>query len=137
MAGQTGENPVADAAAEGDLAGENGVWSLLTQRLRAIPEYVALFRDAYPGQITTADDIQFKDAANAIAAFEATAWRADNSRFDQYLRGNNHALTLRERKGMELFYGIANCSSCHSGKFQTDQKLSCDCNATDWPRKGT
>jgi cytochrome c peroxidase len=123
MAGQPGENPVADAAAEEFFTGENGVWSLLTQRLRAIPEYVALFRDAYPGQITTADDIQFKDAANAIAAFEATAWRADNSRYDQYLRDNNHALTDGERKGMELFYGIANCSSCHSGKFQTDQSF--------------
>lgn len=121
MAGQTGENPVADAAAEGILAGENGVWGLLAQRLRAIPEYVAMFQDAYPGQINTADDIQFKDAANAIAAFEATAWRADNSRFDQYLRGDNWALSRSEERGMKLFYGKANCSSCHSGKFQTDQ----------------
>ena len=123
MAGQTGETPVADAAAEGALAGENGVWSLLAQRLRAIPEYVALFQDAYPEQITTADDIKFKDAANAIAAFEATAWRADNSRYDQYLRGNNHALTVSEVQGMKLFYGKANCSLCHSGKFQTDHSF--------------
>ena len=32
MAGQAGENPVADAAIEGMLAGENGVWELLAQR---------------------------------------------------------------------------------------------------------
>lgn len=121
MAGQTGENSVADAAAAGILAGENGVWGILAQRLRAIPEYVALFQAAYPGQINTADDIHFKDAANAIAAFEATAWRADNSRFDQYLRGDNWALSTSEERGMKLFYGKANCSSCHSGKFQTDQ----------------
>ena len=123
MAGQAGENPVADAAAAGDLAGVNGVWELLAQRLRAIPEYVAMFQNAYPGQINTADDIQYKDAANAIAAFEATAWRADNSRFDQYLRGDNGALSKNEKKGMQLFYGKANCSSCHSGKFQTDQSF--------------
>jgi len=121
MAGHLGENPVADAAAEGILAGENGVWGLLAQRLRAIPEYVAMFQDAYPGQINTAGDIQFKDAANAIAAFEATAWRADNSRFDQYLRGDKHVLSKKEKKGMKLFYRKANCGSCHSGKFQTDQ----------------
>lgn len=121
MAGQAGENPVADAAAEGNLAGANGAWDLLAQRLRSIPEYVAMFQNAYPGQINTADDIQFKDAANAIAAFEATAWRADNSRFDQYLRGDRHALSKHEKKGMKLFYGKANCSGCHSGKFQTDQ----------------
>ena len=121
MAGQAGENSVANVAAEGFLAGENGVWDLLAQRLRAIPEYVALFQDAYPGQISTADDIQFKDAANAIAAFEATAWRADNSSFDQYLRGDKHVLSKQEKKGMKLFYGKANCGSCHRGKFQTDQ----------------
>jgi len=123
MAGQAGENPVADAAAAGNLAGENGVWDLLAQRLRAIPEYVAMFQAAYPGQINTADDIQFKDAANAIAAFEAIAWRADNSRFDRYLRGDNWALSTTEERGMKLFYGKANCSSCHSGKFQTDQNF--------------
>ncbi len=121
MAGQASENPVADAAAGGILAGENGVWGLLAQRLRAIPEYVAMFQAAYPGQINTANDIQFKDAANAIAAFEATAWRADNSRFDQYLRGDNWALSTNEERGMKLFYGKANCGGCHSGKFQTDQ----------------
>ncbi len=121
MAGQVGENPVADAAAAGILAGENGVWELLAQRLRAIPEYVAMFQDAYPGQISTAEDIQFKDAANDIAAFEATAWRADNSRFDQYLRGDNDVLSADEKKGLRLFYGKANCSNCHSGAFQTDQ----------------
>lgn len=120
MAGQTGENPVADAAIKGTLAGENGVWEILAQRLRVIPEYVAMFRDAYPEQINTADDIQFKDAANAIAAFEGTAWRADNSRFDQFLRGYSGALSGSEKKGMKLFYGEANCSSCHSGKFQTN-----------------
>lgn len=123
MAGQAGENPVADAATVGNLAGENGVWDLLAQRLRSIPEYVVMFQNAYPSQINTADDIQFKDAANAIAAFEATAWRADNSRFDQYLRGDSDALSKYEKKGMQLFYGKANCGSCHSGKFQTDQSF--------------
>jgi len=123
MAGQAGENAIADAAASNVLAGVSGVWGLLAQRLRDIPEYVAMFQAAFPGQINVAEDIQFKDAANAIAAFEATAWRADNSRFDQYLRGDKDALSQEEEKGMKLFYGKANCSSCHSGKFQTDQSF--------------
>ena len=123
MAGQTGENSVADAAAIGDLAGANGVWEQLAQRLRDIPQYVNMFQAAYPGQINNAAEIGFKDAANAIAAFEATAWRTDNSRFDQYLRGNKQVLSHLEKKGMNLFYGKANCSSCHSGKFQTDQSF--------------
>jgi len=123
MAGQAGENSIADAAAIGDLAGPNGVWEQLAQRLRTIPQYVNMFQAAYPGQINSAAEIEFKDAANAIAAFEATAWRADNSRFDQYLRGNHRALSKQEKKGMKLFYGKAKCASCHSGKFQTDQSF--------------
>ena len=121
MAGQQGENPVAGAASQGKLAGADGVWNLLAQRLRDNSEYVAMFQAAYPGQINAAGDIQFKDAANAIGAFEASAWRADNSRFDQYLRGNKDVLSKQEVRGMKLFYGDAGCGSCHSGKFQSDQ----------------
>lgn len=123
MAGQYGENEVANATAQDHFAGPDGVWGLLAERLRQIPEYVDMFKAAYPGQIYDAADIQFKDAANAIAAFEATAWRADNSRFDQFLRGNRQALTKQEKQGMRLFYGKAGCAQCHSGKFQTDQSF--------------
>ena len=43
MAGQAGENPVADAAAAGDLAGPNGVWAQLAERLQGVDGYVAQF----------------------------------------------------------------------------------------------
>ncbi|MEF3073600.1 cytochrome-c peroxidase [Methylobacter sp. Wu1] len=46
MAGQAGENEVADAAAAGNLP---LVWHLLTQRVMAIEEYRTLFAQAYPG----------------------------------------------------------------------------------------
>ena len=114
MAGQPGENPVADAAARSDLP---GVWALLADRLRAIPGYVALFKDAYG---VGAAEIAFAHAANAIAAFEAAAWRSDQSPFDRYLRGERDALPPAAQRGMRLFYGEAGCASCHSGPFQTD-----------------
>jgi cytochrome c peroxidase len=120
MAGLPGENAIADAAAVGDLAGPNGVWELLAQRLRDIPEYVDLFDAAYD-DVDDASDITFVHAANAIAAFEAVTWRADNSPFDRYLRGNPSAMSPSARRGMRLFYGRAGCASCHSGVFQTDQ----------------
>jgi len=120
MAGQLGENSIAYAAAAGNLAGNDGVWEQLAQRLQAIPEYVDLFRTAFE-DIDRATDISFAHAANAIAAFEAAAWRADNSPFDQFLRGNKKAMSEDALKGMQLFYGDAGCSSCHSGAFQTDQ----------------
>jgi len=123
MAGQLGENEIADAAANNRLSGESGVWGLLAERLRNIPDYVALFTQAYPQKINSAQDIQFVDAENAIAAFEATALRSDNSPFDQYLRGDQKILSQSQRNGMRLFYGKADCAACHSGKFQTDQSF--------------
>jgi cytochrome c peroxidase len=122
MAGQPGENPVADAAAAGHLAGPGGVWDLLAQRLRAVPEYVELFRLAYD-EVDAAEDIDFVLAANAIAAFESAAWRADDSPFDRYLRGDVQALSGRAVRGLRLFYGKAGCSSCHAGPFQTDHSF--------------
>ena len=120
MAGQTGENELADAAAVNRLAGPGGVWNLIAENLRAIPVYVELFRAAFPGEIQAAADIRFVHAANAIAAFEASAWRFDNSPFDRYLRGDHQAMSTRARNGMNLFYGKAGCGSCHRGTFQTD-----------------
>ncbi|WP_227367830.1 cytochrome-c peroxidase [Halomonas sp. M20] len=118
MAGHKGENEIADAVAANRL---NEAWNLLAARLRTVPAYVALFRDAYR-EIATAEDISFVHAANAIAAFEATAFRADASPFDRYLRsGDTSVLGTPAERGMQLFYGKAGCSSCHSGPFQTDQ----------------
>lgn len=119
MAGQLGENPIADAAGTGDLP---LVWQLLAERLQAIPEYVEMFMAAYP-EIITSGDITFVHAANAIGAFEAEAWRADNSPFDRFLRGERGAMSQSAKVGMKLFYGKARCASCHSGKFQTDHQF--------------
>lgn len=120
MAGQAGENAQADAAATGNLAGPGGVWDLIGQRLQAIPEYVELFMDAYPQEINQATDITYVHAANAIAAFEASAWRADQSPFDRFLRGEKEAMSDSAQHGMLLFYGKARCAECHAGKFMTD-----------------
>ena len=120
MAGQAEENPVADAAAAGNLAGPEGVWAQLAERLRGIDGYVNQFVAVYD-----AADIQFTHAANAIAAFEAVNWRTDDSPFDRYLRGERGAMSASAVAGMRVFYSPnkGNCASCHSGTFQTDQSF--------------
>ena len=125
MAGQPSDgDPVAIAAADGDLP---LVWELLAQRLRANLEYVAMFQAAFPGDVIDAGDITYAHAANAISAFEGVAWRADNSPFDQYIRGDKGAMSKNARNGMKLFYkGDSNghaCAECHSGLYQTDQSF--------------
>jgi cytochrome c peroxidase len=123
MVSTPGSDPISDAAAVGNLVGPNGVWAQLVSRLRAIPEYVQLFQAAYPGEILSAGDIAIVYAANAIAAFETSVFRADNSPFDRYLRGDRRALTATQLAGMKVFYGKGNCFACHSGVFQTDQQF--------------
>ncbi len=122
MAGQAGENPIADASAAGLLAGPRGVWAKLAARLKRNREYLTLFQQAY-GHINGRSDITFVDAANAIAAFEASAWRADNSPFDRYLRGETKAMSRKAVVGMRLFYGKAGCGGCHRGPFLTDHSF--------------
>lgn len=122
MAGHKGENTVAEARSLNKVAGPGGVWTQLADRLQAIPEYVAKFRTAYPTKVQTSEDIDMVLAANAIATFEARAFRADNSPFDQYLR-SGEGLSAEARLGMELFYGKAGCHRCHRGKFQTDHEF--------------
>ena len=124
MAGQAGENPIADAAVAGNLAGAGGVWEQLAERLRGIDGYVEQFVAVFE-DVRAASDIRFTHAANAIAAFEAANWRADNSPFDRYLRGERRAMSESAKAGMRIFYSPrkGNCASCHSGKFQTDHSF--------------
>jgi len=78
--------------------------------LNSMPEYVALFKKAFPGQKTA---VTFDNMAKAIEAFEATLTTPD-SKFDLYLKGDNTALTDAEKKGLEVFVDKG-CADCHSG----------------------
>lgn len=122
MAGQPGENPVADAAAAGNLAGPGGVWEQLALRIQAFPEYVNMFIGAFD-DVEEANDITFVHVANALSAYQAGVFRADDSRFDRWLRGEKRALSRQELTGMRIFYSSGRCSECHSGPLQTDMQF--------------
>jgi cytochrome c peroxidase len=116
MAGNPEENKVAGAAYDRI----DHVWPLLTERVRAIPAYVDLFRKADPA-IERAGDLTITHIANALGDFINAEWRVTDSAFDRYLAGDPAALAPQARAGMELFYGKAGCSSCHSGQLMSDQ----------------
>ena len=100
-------------------AAPRSMWMAIMDRLLAIPEYVDLFKQAYPAIQT--EDLGFQHAANAIAAFEIEAFTALDSPWDAYLQGADDALNDAEKKGAILFYGEAGCVKCHSGPLMTDQ----------------
>jgi cytochrome c peroxidase len=78
--------------------------------LLAMPEYVARFEAAFPGE---SDPVTFDNMARAIEAFEATLITPDG-RFDRFLRGERSALTEAEQDGLQL-YVTKGCAACHNG----------------------
>ncbi len=121
MAGHYQENDIAKAVRQGRLTGEGGAWSLIADRVAAIPEYADRFKSVY-AEIGKGRAIGFTDISNAIAAFVAFEWRSFQSPFDTFLRGETE-LDPAARRGAALFYGDADCSACHSGPFQTDHRF--------------
>lgn len=81
---------------------------LVVSKLKSIPEYVKLFKKAFPKDANP----NFDNTAKAIAAFERTL--VTPSRFDDYLHGNQEALRKKEKAGLKKFINKG-CASCHSG----------------------
>ncbi len=111
MLGDAGDNELADADSV------TQIWSRIMARIGAIPTYVFLFENAYPG--TQFEDMSFAHAANAIAGFEVDAFRSTESPWDRFVRGDDDALSHKEIRGALAFFD-AGCASCHSGPMFSD-----------------
>ena len=118
MAGHYSENDVSKAVRQGRITGPNGAWDIIAKRVARFEEYRTRFREVYP-EIESGREVAFTDISNAIAAFIGFEWRSDDSPFDLHMRGVD-AIGDEALAGIELFYGKAGCSECHSGAFQTD-----------------
>ncbi|WP_370296406.1 cytochrome-c peroxidase [Poseidonocella sp. HB161398] len=77
MSGHYGENEVSTAVRQGLLTGEDGAWARITARVAAIPDY----RDRFAA-LQGDGPVGFTDIANALGAFIAAEWRADDSPYD-------------------------------------------------------
>ncbi|MDH5544770.1 MAG: c-type cytochrome [Gammaproteobacteria bacterium] len=82
--------------------------------LVALPGYVKMFQEAYPGEGVTGESI-----AKAIASFERTIISTD-SPFDMWLKGNKRAISTSAARGFNLFKNKARCVVCHEGFNFTD-----------------
>lgn len=96
--------------------GETDIINKIISRLKGIPEYKALFSKAF----NETDAVNEKNLGRALASFQRSLL-ANNSRFDQYMRGDMKALTSSEVDGMNLFIQ-AGCARCHSGPMLSDYK---------------
>jgi len=79
--------------------------------LKSIPAYRAAFKNAFPGE---AEPVTFANVGLAIGAFERRL--TTPSRWDDYLRGKQSALSDHELEGLKLFTNVG-CMVCHTGEF--------------------
>lgn len=76
-------------------------------------EYRNLFNSVFGG-VSESDSINRINAGLAIAAYERTLL-ASKAPFQQWLAGDSYAMSEKELEGALLFFGKANCVSCHTG----------------------
>ena len=101
----------------GDAYSEASAVDAVVSRLRANPEYVALFKQVFgPGAAVDAQEL-----GQAIAAFERSLL-AMSSPFDRFRAGEQDALTAQQRRGLEAF-DAAGCGGCHRGAMFSDFQL--------------
>lgn len=84
----------------------NSSLSVAVSKLSRNKNYKEAFRKTYGSELKS-DQVM-----NALAAYLRSLIRLD-SRFDQFMRGNTEALTVEEKRGLNLFAGKAKCATCH------------------------
>jgi cytochrome c peroxidase len=77
--------------------------------LKSIPGYVEAFKTAFPDQD---EPLTYVNVGNAIGAFERKLMTP--SPFDDFLKGDDAALTDAQKHGLNLFMATG-CTICHSG----------------------
>jgi cytochrome c peroxidase len=80
-------------------------------RLQKIPVYVQDFAKAFPAD---EQPLSYDNVGRAIGAFERGL--TTHSRWDDFLEGNNSALTTDEVEGLKVFTNVG-CMVCHTGEF--------------------
>jgi len=97
----------------GDNFSEDAIDAEVLSRLNSNAEYQTLFEQAYGTPQVTLERI-----GQALADFQSTLI-ANNSPYDQYLRGDTNAMTNAQLNGMAEF-AENGCSECHSGPMFSD-----------------
>lgn len=95
------DDPVENPSALGST------WEEIVTRLQPVAEYQRSFRNLYQEGLTV------ETLKDALIVYQDSLY-TPNSRFDQYLRGNEAALTESEKAGYDLFKSYG-CVSCHQG----------------------
>lgn len=90
----------------------NSMESVLA-RLNSIPEYKSWFENLFDDGVSEAAVLR------SIATYERTL-RSGHAPFDDWIAGDESAISSQARLGLDLFVGKARCAACHDGWAFTD-----------------
>ncbi|WP_417539063.1 His-Xaa-Ser system-associated MauG-like protein [Marinobacter sp.] len=79
-------------------------------------KYQKLFRDAYP----EVNDYNIAHIGNALSSYITSAFELQPAKWDDYVLGENSALTAKQKQGALIFFGKGRCAVCHSGSQFSD-----------------
>lgn len=113
-----------DAYGMDDVEAGNISVTKVVEKLREIPEYVQLFTVAFPLEASQHTNnpkmvIDSSTYVRSIGSFERELV-GRYTPYDNFVRGDASALNEIQKQGLELFFGKAKCSTCHSGPMFTD-----------------
>ena len=94
------------------MSRDEPIRAMVGEILNAIPEYRDLFGQVFP-EVKQGAPIDVFMFGKAIAEFEFTLVFA-NAPIDRFARGQTNAMTDGQKRGALLFFGKAQCLSCHS-----------------------
>jgi cytochrome c peroxidase len=91
-----------------EMAAPNG--NYVVKVLDSMPEYREAFKRAFPGETSP---VTMNNVGRAIGAFERLL--TTRARWDDFLEGNQQALSAHEVEGLKAFTNIG-CMVCHTGE---------------------
>ena len=100
----------------GDNFTDGAIIPEILRRLNTNDWYRVQFADAFGPNAITETNI-----GKAIAAFERTLV-ANDSPFDQFMRGDQTALNAQQQRGLATFQAVG-CDDCHTGPMLSDFQL--------------
>ena len=103
----------------------------VTVRVRQIPRYVELFRDAFPAYAAEMDANPGDPARHVVRKgsleMALSAYQRElvalSSPYDDYVAGDDGALSAAQYRGLDLFFGKAGCGDCHYGPMLSSYEM--------------
>lgn len=108
MRGESGDNDLAE-----DVPNEE-VWKRVTQRVLNDSSYNELLKKAFP-KVKSFSDLNIGHLAKAMGHFQKHFFNSTKTPFDNFMRGDDLAMSPLEKEGLKVFLSKGRCTACHNG----------------------